>query len=322
MSAAGGGATDATDAGQLLLRWALKKVEGPESPLLRLSHHFAQDDIELISILKNTKEWNLDDLCMVSGIYYVAKEKIAEEKLGRLLKRLAEEIVKEVRVKVKEGRTRVRGTLEFEKEDACMFRAINMQSRSTHALMSEDSKEYHNGILMRLESLLPEGMRSDDIARFNNWGLRVWFFFEPPGCWESDLSSASAHIDYQLDWGGTFDNDVKIVKNKFAENLAQKKRAHEGASQYPKKRAKNVTRWQEAKRSVKGWTENAEIKLAELIWNDPDVEGQLNWTQITTDFNEWAKSVGELERERDALQEYAVSKANEDDEDDEDDKTD
>lgn len=59
-------------------------------------------------------------------------------------------------------------------------------------------------------------------------------------------------------------------------------------------------------RQYNGWTKEAECKLVELIGKVPVGErGQLDWTQITIEFNEWAKRTGELERERNALQKRA-----------------
>ena len=57
-----------------------------------------------------------------------------------------------------------------------------------------------------------------------------------------------------------------------------------------------------------GWSDDANVKLATLVLKDPafdDRKLKFDWAQMTTEFNEWAKSVGEPERSREALQAYA-----------------
>ena len=57
-----------------------------------------------------------------------------------------------------------------------------------------------------------------------------------------------------------------------------------------------------------GWSDDANVKLATLVLKDPafdDTKLKFDWAQMTIEFNEWAKSVGEPERSREALQAYA-----------------
>ena len=279
---------------------ALSAAERLKFEALGEQLHPPAHPLESDSLWQNAEEWTFDKLAMASALYQAAKDEEAEEKLGRVLKAVAAKIVQQVREAVKTGGTRVGGILEFKNFNAIPFRDINMQSTSTHPMPS-DSKEFHNGILMRLESLLPAGLRSTDHARFNEaQGLRVWFFFERPE------TGKSSRMEYQFDWSATFKNALKTVKEK----IAPKKRAHEDANQEAEKRAKTDQEHDTGcVRQDDEWSTNAELQLAQLVYNDQALLGEFDWTKIATEFNEWAKSVGEPERDRDALRSYAESRA-------------
>ena len=178
----------------------------------------------------NDKEkWTPDQLAFFSAIYHAMIEEKAmkegEEELGRVLNELATKIIGQIPPSVREGKTCVEGTMAFENEYARKIKA------------GHDYCEGHDGILKRLEKLLPQAMRSTDHKRVENKGLRVWFNFKEAS--NDGLSVAQASIRYRYDWSAPFKKWSEDAKRNLAlYRKEKKKRAAPTEDQANAKRAK------------------------------------------------------------------------------------
>ena len=167
------------------------------------------------------EQWTPDNLAKFSACFNVRREeeamKQSEEKLDRVLADVAKQITSTIPAAVRDGRASVQGDVYFhDHQDACNFQKINMTSLQAHEV-TEFATEGHDGILRRLERLLPLPMRSTDEDRFKHKGLRVWFRLKRA----TPSQNASASMTYKYDWSSGFARWTEDVKRNLEKKRAQ-----------------------------------------------------------------------------------------------------